>query len=88
QNLAMLCSEAQFNFYLLHKSLAADRDQLRPARLVELLLRSILLRPIHDAPFHVGITMGDVPDEAGHEMTIGARHSFFGLRACFSLLKR
>ena len=28
--LAMLCSEAQFNFYLLNKSLAADRDRLRP----------------------------------------------------------
>ena len=31
QNLAMLCSEAQFIFHLLNKSLAADRDRLRPA---------------------------------------------------------
>jgi hypothetical protein len=27
----MLCSKAQFNFHLLNKSLAADRDRLRPA---------------------------------------------------------
>jgi hypothetical protein len=45
---AMLCSEAQFNFHLLNKSLAADRDRLRPAT-----VSPRLLRPIHDAPFKI-----------------------------------
>lgn len=30
-NLTMLCSKAQFDFHLLDKALAADRDRLRPA---------------------------------------------------------
>ena len=31
QNLAVLCFETQFNFNLVNKSLAANRDRLRPA---------------------------------------------------------
>jgi hypothetical protein len=31
QNRAILCFETQFIFHLLNKSLAADRDRLRPA---------------------------------------------------------
>jgi hypothetical protein len=72
QNLAVLCSEAQFFFHLLNKSLAADAidsDQLQ-----EKVSRVT--------------TLGDVPDKAGHEMTVGPRHRFSALvRPCFSLLK-
>jgi hypothetical protein len=53
---AMLCFEAQFIFHLLNKSLAADRDRLR-ATIVSQCLRSILLRPIHDAPCEIVTTV-------------------------------
>jgi hypothetical protein len=83
----MLCSEAQLIFHLLDKSLAADRDRLRPAIVSSALSRSILFRTIHDAPFEIVTTMGDVPDKAGHEMTIGARDRFSDLDRAFRYQK-
>jgi hypothetical protein len=57
----MLCSETQFIFHLLHKSLAA-RPRLTQTsdRLVARCLRSILLRPTQDGPFEIVTTMGEV----------------------------
>jgi hypothetical protein len=67
----MLCSEAQLIFHLLKKSLSAGRDRFRPTIVSSRCFRSILPRRIHDAPVEVVATMGDVPDEAGHEMARG-----------------
>jgi hypothetical protein len=49
--------------------------------------RSILPRRIHDAPVEIVATMRDVPNEAGHEMTLGGRHRFFALDLAFRYQK-
>src|SRR5262245_11176469 len=64
-NLAMLCSEGQFNFHLLEKSLAADRDRLRPAIVSSRFVSArSCFDPFNDAPFDIVAT--------GHETTVGA----------------
>jgi hypothetical protein len=77
----------KFIFHLLNKSLAADRDRLRPAIVSS---RHVSARSYFD-PFKTRFenvtTMGDVPDKAGHEMTVGARHRFSALDRAFSYPK-
>jgi hypothetical protein len=67
----MLCSEAQFIFHLLSKSLAADHDRLRPGIVSS---RDVSARSCFD-PFTMRLlkyaTMGDVPEKAAHETMIG-----------------
>jgi len=58
---------------LLNKSLAADRDPIRPAIVSS---RDVFAQSCFDpfkTRFEIVTTMGDVPDSAGHEMTVGAR---------------
>jgi hypothetical protein len=57
-----------------------DSDQRSSRRAMS---GSILLRPVHDAPFEIVTTMGDVPDKPGHETTVRARHRFSTLDRAF-----
>jgi hypothetical protein len=77
------CCALKPNFFSLAQQITRYRLQSTQTsdRLVGLCLRSIQIHT-HDAPFEIVATMRDVPDKAGHEMTVGARHRFSALD-CF-----
>ena len=83
QNLAMLCSEAQFIFHLLNKSLAADRDRLRPAIVSS---RYVSARSCFD-PFTMRLLKLWQRWVTRHEMTVDERHRFSALDRAFRYQK-
>jgi hypothetical protein len=64
-----LALEPHFPYRNGHHKAALVRCRLRLTQTSD---RLVARRPIHDAPFEIVTTMGDVPDKAGHEMTVRA----------------